>query len=298
MSRINSLRIALTNSCNLNCFYCNKEGYMAKYNHINIENVILLIQYAIMYFDIKEVKYTGGEPFLSDNLIQLVSKVHKTYKKLTQSIVTNGTYPELLKQLITKNIPIEITISLPTIDNDKYFQLTNHKEVNKVIKTLQYLIESNHSIKINYVLIKTVNDDYKNIEAMIDKYVIPYQKISLRFIQPCHNNINKLDAKYNVTDAEFKALVDKKGFIEISNDRSKIIYTNGSRKITFFKFFCYESCSRCPHDKNSIWAYTDGTISICCYDNFSFSRKIEKFEATEIGRAFVELCNIHETNNS
>ena len=88
MRKIDSLRISLTQKCNLKCPYCHKEGQADSEKEISLAEIDKLAV-AARNLGIDRVKLTGGEPLLRKDVVEIVSALKKRgFSDI--SMVTNG----------------------------------------------------------------------------------------------------------------------------------------------------------------------------------------------------------------
>ncbi|MGB7532141.1 MAG: radical SAM protein, partial [Halobacteriota archaeon] len=96
---IRSLRFSITNRCNLNCIYCHCEGEerakeistdkIAK-KEISAEFIIAIARVASDYFDIRRIKFSGGEPLMRADLADIVHGMRDIEDNI--SVTTNGVF--------------------------------------------------------------------------------------------------------------------------------------------------------------------------------------------------------------
>ena len=68
------LRISVTKRCNLECPYCHREGILDDGPEISLEKILSIVE-AAKTLGIENVKITGGEPLLRDEIIDIVSGI-------------------------------------------------------------------------------------------------------------------------------------------------------------------------------------------------------------------------------
>src|SRR5436190_21526021 len=71
---INYLRLAVTDRCNLRCFYCMPEEgihYLPKKELLSFEEIERLIR-LLASLGISKIRLTGGEPFVRTDLMALI----------------------------------------------------------------------------------------------------------------------------------------------------------------------------------------------------------------------------------
>src|SRR3989338_9773238 len=88
MSNINSLRLSVTQRCNLKCPYCHKEGQISSEKELSLKEIENIIKNA-KSIGIKKIKITGGEPLVREDIAAVVGIIKK-YNFEEISMVTNG----------------------------------------------------------------------------------------------------------------------------------------------------------------------------------------------------------------
>jgi molybdenum cofactor biosynthesis protein A len=178
---ITYLRLAVTDRCNLRCFYCMPEEgikYLPKKQLLTFEEIERLIR-ILASMGISKVRLTGGEPFVRTDLMKLVRRivaidgVHDLHLT-TNGILTAPHIPEL------KSLGIaSVNLSLDTLDRERFKMITRRDEFEKTWATLQQLIESNIPVKINAVVMEG-----RNIEDILPLIELTRNNtISVRFIE-------------------------------------------------------------------------------------------------------------------
>jgi cyclic pyranopterin phosphate synthase len=107
---------------------------------------------------ISRVKLTGGEPLLRDDIVEIVKGIGSTPGLTDLSMTTNGTRLAALAEELHKNGLQRLNITLPTINEQLYRELTGGslRPVLKGIKTA--VVVGFHPVKLNMVVLKDVND--------------------------------------------------------------------------------------------------------------------------------------------
>lgn len=139
----------ITNRCNAKCKFCNIWKEKNKPD-AKIEDIYRNLKQARKTLKTKFVDFTGGEPLLHKNIIEILNKAKELNYKT--SITTNTKiYPEMAEKLKGK-----VDFLLFSIDGDKEFHNQNRgvKLYNSVIKS----IEIAKSINENPDLIFTVTN--------------------------------------------------------------------------------------------------------------------------------------------
>ena len=178
---INYLRLAVTDRCNLRCFYCMPEDgirYMPKKDLLTFEEITRLIS-IVASLGITKVRLTGGEPFVRTDLMKLIRNIVEIRGVRDLHLTTNGVLtaphiPELKKLGIAS-----VNLSLDTLDKQRFFAITRRDVFEPVMETLRLLVESEIPVKINAVVM-----DGKNIDDIIPLVELSKKNnVDVRFIE-------------------------------------------------------------------------------------------------------------------
>jgi cyclic pyranopterin phosphate synthase len=178
---LNYLRLAVTDRCNLRCFYCMPaEGikYLPKKELLTFEEIERLIT-LLASMGISKVRLTGGEPFVRNDLMKLIRTIVeipgiRDLHLTTNGILTTPHIPELKKLGIAS-----VNLSLDTLNKERFKHITLRDEFESTYKTLQQLLEHEIPVKINAVVMEGKNTD--DILPMVD--LAKNQNVSVRFIE-------------------------------------------------------------------------------------------------------------------
>nr|WKN37933.1 GTP 3',8-cyclase MoaA [Tunicatimonas sp. TK19036] len=178
---INYLRLAVTDRCNLRCFYCMPaEGisYVPKSQLLSYEEMERLIR-LLAEMGISKIRITGGEPFVRRNLIDFLWRVHAIPGIEEVHITTNGvlTTPYVAE---LKNMGIaSVNLSLDTFDRQRFLEITRRDEFERVLTCFHALLDHQIPTKINAVVMEG-----KNTQDIIPLTELTRQyPVSVRFIE-------------------------------------------------------------------------------------------------------------------
>jgi len=164
---ITSLRITLTQRCNLNCFYCHREGESGSERNEMTSEELGRIGRIAAELGIKRIKLTGGEPLVRADIVEIVRVLAPHVEEV--SLTTNGTLLEDLAEPLKEAGLARVNVSLDTLDSGKYMSITNNRiyGVESVMRGIRRAAEVGlNPVKINSVLLKGINDE--ELDAMID----------------------------------------------------------------------------------------------------------------------------------
>jgi molybdenum cofactor biosynthesis protein A len=179
--KINYVRIAVTDRCNLRCFYCMPEegiDYVPRHELLSFEEMLRLIR-LLAKMGIEKVRFTGGEPFVRRDFMDLLRGVSEIEGIKKINLTTNGTLtaPHVAE---LKRLGVDsVNLSLDSLDAKRFFEVTRRDEFHKVWETFEKLIEHDINVKINSVVIAEKNDrDIIPMVKLTQKY-----PVSVRFIE-------------------------------------------------------------------------------------------------------------------
>lgn len=180
--KIDYIRISVTDRCNLRCTYCMPEQGIKTVEHKDIlsyEEIIHLCE-GFAKIGISKIKITGGEPLVRDNLAYLIKKIKGIQGINNVTLTTNGILlEEQIDSLVKAGIDA-VNVSIDSLDESTYKNITRIGDINKVIrgidKTLEY---KNIAVKVNCVPIQGINDK----EILDITRLAQNKNISVRFIE-------------------------------------------------------------------------------------------------------------------
>ena len=178
---INYLRLAVTDRCNLRCFYCMPhEGidFLPKTHLLSFEEMLRLIE-ILAEMGVSKVRITGGEPFVRKELMAFLRKISEVEGIKKINLTTNGVltapYIPELKQLGISSI----NLSLDSLDRKRFFEMTRRDELPNVLKTFDTILENDIPLKINSVMMAGKNEE--DIFSLVD--LAKNHPIGVRFIE-------------------------------------------------------------------------------------------------------------------
>lgn len=153
---VTNLRISLTHKCNLNCFYCHREGQTLNFQEMSPEEIERIVKIASK-LGVKKVKLTGGEPTVREDIVEIVRRIRPYVVDL--SMTTNGTTMNVLGEALKDAGLDRVNISLDTLDRNKYKEITGFDVLPQVIKGIKKAVKLFSPVKLNMVVMKGLNDD-------------------------------------------------------------------------------------------------------------------------------------------
>lgn len=152
---ISNIRISLTPKCNLNCMYCHREGELKPQTELSKEEIAEILRVAAK-FEIRSVKFTGGEPLMRPDIIEIIRSVPST---MESSMTTNGIflarYAHDLKAAGLKRV----NVSIDSINRETYKKITGSDKLEDVLLGIKAALDAGLTpIKINMVVLEGINE--------------------------------------------------------------------------------------------------------------------------------------------
>ncbi len=268
---INYMRLAVTDRCNLRCFYCMPEEgikYVDREDLLSFEEMYRMIR-AFGSLGISKLRITGGEPFVRKGIMEFLERVSKEPTIEQIHITTNGTFTEDRIADLEKMGIKSINLSLDTLDKERFFQITRRNLYDQVMSTFDTLVESSIRTKINMVVM-----DGKNIEDIHPMIELTKNRdVSVRFIEEMP--FNGTLGQGNATFWPMKKILDH---ISESYDIEKLpdppASTSRNYQVKGFKgsfgiiaAYTRTFCGSC----NRIRVTPQGELKTCLYDKGGLS---------------------------
>lgn len=201
--KINYLRLAVTDRCNLRCNYCMpSEGIdFAKIDKLLTIEELSKIGELLVQMGIDKIRITGGEPFVRKDLMVLLRNLKNNEGLKELSITTNATligpYIDELKELGIK----DVNVSLDAINKATFERITRRDQYDVVHNNLIRLITEGFNVRINFIVL-----DNQNVQDIIP--ILELQKhypVSVRFLEEMP--FNGGSKKFNNIKWDYKTIL-------------------------------------------------------------------------------------------
>jgi cyclic pyranopterin phosphate synthase len=157
------LRISLTDRCNLRCTYCMPaEGLpSAPSDHLmQADEIARLATVAVRDLGVRQVRFTGGEPLLRKDLVDIIARVAALEPRPEISLTTNAIGLASRAQALADAGLDRINVSLDTVHAATFLAVTRRPFLARVLDGIDAASTAGLTpIKINAVLLRGINDD-------------------------------------------------------------------------------------------------------------------------------------------
>ncbi|MCP4478814.1 MAG: GTP 3',8-cyclase MoaA [Planctomycetaceae bacterium] len=176
-----SLRISVTDRCNIRCFYCMPENvkFLPQDSILNFEEIHRVVQ-ILAHQGVSRVRLTGGEPLVRSELWNLVKLLKSTPGIDEVALTTNGILLGEQAQKLKSSGLDRINVSLDSIDPEKFKEITRRDALDKVLAGIDAAVEAGFdNIRINAVSVKGISET----EVIPLVSWAQQQSLHLRFIE-------------------------------------------------------------------------------------------------------------------
>jgi GTP 3',8-cyclase len=159
---LRSLRLSVTDRCNLRCKYCMPEQdyvWLPREDVLTYEEMATLTSY-FTDLGVDRVRLTGGEPLLRRNLPELIRLLLQNRRVTEIALTTNGILLAEQAEALYEAGLQRVTISLDTLRPERFRQLTRRDEYARVMEGIESVGRAGFaSLKLDTVAIRGFNDD-------------------------------------------------------------------------------------------------------------------------------------------
>jgi cyclic pyranopterin phosphate synthase len=194
------LRVSITEKCSLRCTYCMPEAGLpaiARNDLLTATEIGRLVGIAVRDLGVRDVRFTGGEPLMRNDLVEIIARSAEVADGASISMTTNGIgLDKRVDALVAAGLN-RVNISLDTVDRDHFARLTRRDRLPAVFAGIAGAKAAGLTpLKINAVLMRdTLNGAVDLLEWSIANGV------RLRFIEQMPLDADEAWARDNMIDA-------------------------------------------------------------------------------------------------
>lgn len=190
-----SLRITLTNRCNVNCVYCHHDGMVSSKQEMTVDELYTICKIA-KNLGVNKIRLSGGEPLIRKDIVEIVEKIASLgFKDI--SMTTNGTMLEKYAQGLKDAGLDRVNVSLDTLNRETYEFITRKDYLESAKAGILKAVEVGmYPVKINMVIMKDINqNEIKDMFYFCKENNIVLQLIELIESENCDDD--KFSAEYH-----------------------------------------------------------------------------------------------------
>ena len=159
---LRSLRLSVTDRCNLRCAYCMPEAdyvWLPRADILDFEE-LRTVTAAFARAGVSRLRLTGGEPLLRKDLTVLVGMLATVPGITDLAMTSNGVALAAAATDLRRAGLQRVTLSLDTLHAERFAALTNRDSHGRVLEGIAAAAAAGFAaVKINTVVMRGVNDD-------------------------------------------------------------------------------------------------------------------------------------------
>lgn len=159
---LGSLRISVTDRCNLRCAYCMPEEdyvWLKRDELLSFEEIAALAR-IFTELGAGKVRLTGGEPLLRRDLDRLIKQLTGDENLRDLALTTNGVFLAAQAAALKNAGLRRVTVSLDTLRGERFRALTRRDNLQNVLEGIRAAGDVGFDqIKFNTVVVRDFNDD-------------------------------------------------------------------------------------------------------------------------------------------
>jgi GTP 3',8-cyclase len=159
---LKSLRLSVTDRCNLRCSYCMPEEeyvWLPREDVLTFEEMTTLTGY-FTDLGVDKVRLTGGEPLLRRDLPRLIRLLLQNHSIKEIALTTNGVLLSDQAEALYEAGLHRVTVSLDTLRPERFRQLTRRDEYARVLEGIESVGRAGFTgLKLDTVALRGFNDD-------------------------------------------------------------------------------------------------------------------------------------------
>jgi len=152
-----SLRISVTDRCNIRCFYCMPEDgvqFMDRSEILTFEEIERFVR-AAASLGVTKLRITGGEPLVRRDLCRLIERLAAIPGIRDLALTTNAVLLEAHAQALYDAGLRRLNIHLDTLDRQRFQRITRRDDLPRVLAGIEAARQIGfQKIKLNIVAVK------------------------------------------------------------------------------------------------------------------------------------------------
>ncbi len=301
-SVVDTLRISVTDRCNLRCIYCMPPEGIKTRPHEEILKLeeIARIARAAVGCGVRKIRLTGGEPLVRKNIERLVEMLAGLDGLRDLAMTSNGILLKRMARRLKDAGLGRVTVSMDSLNPERYREITRGAELENALEGLEAAIEAGLGpVKVNLVAMKGVNDsEFENFAALARDKDIEVRFIEIMPVSPgagtlcCNREGDAL-----VPSAQIKSRIEEAfGKIESAGEAedhnppagpARIFSLPGGRgKVGFISPVTEPFCTGCGRMRLT----ADGRLRGCLFSN----NEVNVFEPLREGVGDEKLTELFE----
>ena len=287
--RHTTLRLGLTERCNLRCTYCMPaEGVpLTPTRRMLTSSEAVRLARVLAGAGVEKVRLTGGEPLVRRDAVEVVERLGRLGLR-SLAMTTNGLLLADRLPALARGGLTDLTVSLDTLRPDRFEAVTRRPGLDRVLAAVDAALSAGYasgtarSLKINVVALKSVNED----EAADFAAWAAREPVEVRFIEVMPFDGNGWDRAALVPQAETRAQIEAvhgplTALADSPHATARTFARAGWRgRVGFVASMTAPFCAGC----NRVRVTADGSLKVCLFGSAEVSlRDAMRAGATDAG---------------
>ena len=156
---VNYVRVSITDRCDFRCIYCMGEDmtFLPRAQILTLEEIETVCR-AFVELGVDKIRITGGEPMVRKGAMDLLRNIGRLQGLRELTLTTNGSQLQTMAGELKSCGVKRINISLDTLDETLFRQMTRVGDLNTVLRGIDAALEAGfRRIKLNAVILKNRN---------------------------------------------------------------------------------------------------------------------------------------------
>tara|TARA_R110002049_G_scaffold4601_5_gene32073 strand:+ start:111173 stop:112177 length:1005 start_codon:yes stop_codon:yes gene_type:complete len=265
-----SLRISVTDRCNIRCFYCMPETgaqFAPRDTLLTFEEIHRLANLLVQRCGVRDIRITGGEPLVRREIDRLVRMLASIDGLQDLSMTTNGILLADCAELLHQSGLRRVNISLDTLDEKVFQKITRRSGVEQVVQGIDAAIACGfESIKLNTIAIAGITET--QIVDLVE--FASARNVPLRFIEFMPLDTDRAWTKGDVLSGDrlLRILASRFGTLtevprsDPSQPAEEFVFAGGQR-VGIIRSVTAPFCGAC----NRLRLTADGSLRNCLFAN-------------------------------
>src|SRR5882757_1010894 len=156
-----SLRISVTDRCNIRCFYCmpnENVRFKPRDEILSFEEIVRFVR-VVLQMGVRRLRLTGGEPLVRSDVPQLVEQLAALPNIEDLALTTNGILLAEQAESLRRAGLRRLNISLDTLTEEVFQKITRREGLDRVLSGIEAAIRAGfESIRLNAIAIRGLTE--------------------------------------------------------------------------------------------------------------------------------------------
>ena len=263
-----SLRISVTDRCNIRCFYCmplENVQFKPRAELLTFEEIVRVVEVAAER-GVRKLRLTGGEPLVRSNLAQLIEMLTRIPGIEEVALTTNGILLADQAEALKEAGLARINVSLDALSEEMFQKITRRSGVEKVFAGISAAQKAGFSaIRLNAVAIRNLTEGE----------VVPLARFArdndlhLRFIEFMPLDADKVwNTEQVLSGSELREMISREvapleaiSPEDVSQPATDFAYADGRQRVGFINSVTQPFCAAC----NRLRMTAEGQFRNCLF---------------------------------